>query len=161
MQKIVPCLWFNGNAEEAVHFYTSVFKNSKIGRVSHYTEDVGPMPKGAVLTIAFQLEGLDYLALNGGPDFKFTEALSLMIGCQTQGEIDTLWKKLTDGGGEPGQCGWLKDKFGVSWQIVPAMLDEWVSDEDPARAERVMHALMPMTKLDLGALRQAANAATS
>jgi predicted 3-demethylubiquinone-9 3-methyltransferase (glyoxalase superfamily) len=160
MQKIIPCLWFDKNAEEAVKFYTSVFKNSKVTRVTHYG-DAGPMPKGTVLTIAFQLEGQDYLALNGGPEFKFNESISLSVSCQTQEEIDRLWKKLTEGGGQPGQCGWLKDKFGLSWQITPAVLDEWVSDDDPARADRVMQALLPMTKLDMRVLSQAANAATS
>ncbi len=156
MQKIHPMLWFGGNAEEAVNHYLSIFKNSKKGQVTHYG-DGAPLPKGAVLTIDFELEGQRYTALNSTPEFKFNEAISLVVNCETQEEIDSLWTRLTAGGGAPGVCGWLKDKFGLSWQVVPAMLPQWLSDADPARANRVMAAIMKMTKLDVRALKQAAN----
>lgn len=157
MQKITPFLWFSTNAEEAVDHYVSIFRNSKKGARTHYT-DAGPLPKGTVMTVAFQLEGQDFTALNGGPVFKFNEAMSLVVHCETQEEVDTLWTRLSAGGGEPGQCGWLKDKFGVSWQIVPSILPQLISDQDPARANRVMQAVMKMTKLDISLLKKAAAA---
>ncbi len=157
MRKITPCLCFKGNAEQAVDFYLSVFKNSRKLQVTHYGSD-SRMPEGTILTVAFQLEGQDYLALNADLNSQFTESSSLMVACDTQEEIDTLWAKLTSGGGQPGQCGWLKDKFGMSWQLNPSVMEEWISDQDRARADRVIQALMPMTKPDLRVLRQAANA---
>ena len=157
MQKINPCLWFDNNAEEAVNHYTSIFKNSKKGAVTHYGDNA-PLPRGTILTIAFTLEGQDFLALNGGPAFKFNESISLSVNCETQEELDTYWNKLISAGGQPSQCGWLKDKFGLSWQIVPAVLPELISDKDPARANRVMQSLLQMTKLDVRQLQQAANA---
>jgi len=154
MQKITPCLWFDDNAEEAVNFYTGIFKNSKIGKVSRYGESTHG-EKGRVMTIAFELEGLSYLALNGGPHFKFSEAISLMVHCDTQQEIDSYWEKLLAGGGKESQCGWLKDKFGLSWQIVPSALPELISATVPERAERAMQALMKMVKIDIAALKRA------
>jgi predicted 3-demethylubiquinone-9 3-methyltransferase (glyoxalase superfamily) len=153
MQKITPFLWFNDNAEEAMKFYVSVFKNSKIGRVARYG-DAGPGPKGTVMTASFQLEGQEFVALNGGPKFKFTEAISFVVNCKTQKEVDELWKKLSEGG-EKGRCGWLKDKFGLSWQIVPTALGKMVSDADPARSQRVMKAMLQMDKLDIAGLKKA------
>src|SRR5947199_1580981 len=129
MQKITPFLWFDGNAEEAMNFYTSIFKNSKIGRITRYG-DAGPGPKGTVMSATFQLEGQEFMALNGGPQYKFTEAISLLVNCKTQQEVDTLWAKLSEGG-EEGPCGWLKDKFGLSWQIIPTVLGELLNDPDP------------------------------
>ena len=155
MPRTYPCLWFDSQAEEAAQFYCSVFRNSKIRQVSHYG-DTGPGPKGSVMTVAFELDGREMLALNGGPHFKFTEAVSFVVNCATQDEIDVYWDELTAGGGAPVQCGWLKDKFGLSWQIVPTVLGELVSGPDPAKGGRVMKALMTMTKLDIRALRQAA-----
>jgi predicted 3-demethylubiquinone-9 3-methyltransferase (glyoxalase superfamily) len=152
-QKITPCLWFDGNAEEAVDFYTSVFKNSKKEIVSHYGEGA-PMPKGTVLTIRFQIETQEFLALNGGPFFKFTEAVSFVINCETQEEIDYYWEQLSAGGTKV-ECGWLKDKFGVSWQVVPTVLGEMMTDKDEEKSSRVMQALMKMKKLDLKSLKQA------
>src|SRR3981081_4191023 len=146
MQKITPFLWFDNQAEEAANFYTSIFKNSKIGTVSRYGE-AGPAPKGTVMLVTFELEGEEFIALNGGPLFKFTEAISLCVSCETQEEVDDLWKKLTAGGGAPSRCGWLKDKFGLSWQIVPTVLMELASDKDPAKSKRVMEAMLQMTKL--------------
>ncbi len=155
MQKIIPCLWFNSNAEEAVNFYTSIFKNSKIGKILHYTkstEEVSGKKAGTVLTVEFQLNGQDFLALNGGPEFKFTEAISFIVNCETQEELDHYWKKLSEGGDEKAQiCGWLKDKYGVSWQIVPAALSE-IIQKNP---EKVMEALLKMKKLDINALKKA------
>lgn len=153
MQKITPFLWFDSNAEEAVNLYLSIFKNSKITKVARYG-DAGPGPKGSVMTIAFQLEGQDFIALNGGPMFKFTEAISLSVDCKTQQEVDELWEKLS-AGGQPGPCGWLKDKFGLSWQIVPSALVEMLQDKDAEKSKRVMHAMMQMRKIDIGRLRQA------
>lgn len=153
MQGIAPCLWFDNNAEEAVRFYTSIVKNSKIIGMTHYG-DAGPGQKGTVMTIAFQLDGQNFLALNGGPHFTFSPAISFMLNCETQQEVDDLWEKLS-AGGETEQCGWLKDKFGVSWQIVPAGLGEMMLDSDPARVDRVMAAVLKMTKLDMAALRDA------
>ena len=152
-QKITPFLWFDGNAEEAVRFYTSVFRNSRITNVVRNGE-AGPSPAGSVLTAAFELDGLEFVALNGGPEFKFTEAISFSVNCETQAEIDYLWEKLS-AGGEPGRCGWLKDKFGLSWQIVPSVLPKLLAAPDAEKARRVMAALMQMDKLDISLLEQA------
>src|SRR5437773_8573741 len=157
MQKITPFLWFDGKAEEAMNFYTSIFKNSTIGRITRYG-DGGPGPKGTVMTIAFQLDGQEFMALNGGPQFKFTEALSLVVHCQTQKEVDYFWEKLS-AGGEKVECGWLKDKFGLSWQIVPDVLLELLSDPDSQKSQRVMQAMMQMVKIDIAKLKEAAQAA--
>ena len=157
MQKITPFLWFNHQAEAAARFYTSVFKNSKIGRIARYGEAgarVAGRPKGSVMTVEFQLAGQDFAALNGGPHFKFTEAISFVVNCRTQAEVDYFWKKLSAGGKED-QCGWLKDKYGLSWQIVPAVLGELLGDKDAAKSQRVMQALLKMVKLDIKALKQA------
>ena len=143
MQKITPFLWFDNQAEEAVNFYTSIFKNSMILKIARYGE-VGPGPKSSVMTVAFQLDGQEFIALNGGPYFKFTEAISFVVSCKTQEEIDHLWEKLSEDGGEKVQCGWLKDKYGVSWQVVPAILGEMISDPDPAKSQRVMEAMLQM-----------------
>ena len=153
MQKITPCLWFDNNAEEAVNHYLSIFKNSKINKVLR-CGDAGPGPKGSVLTIAFQLEGQDFIALNGGPIFKFNEAISLSVDCKSQIEVDDLWEKLSAGGQE-SRCGWLKDKFGLSWQVVPSALVEMLQDPDPEKAKRVMAAMMKMGKIDIAQLKQA------
>jgi predicted 3-demethylubiquinone-9 3-methyltransferase (glyoxalase superfamily) len=153
VQKIVPSLWFDTEAEEAAKFYTSIFRNSKIGNIARYGS-AGPRPEGMVMTVDFQLDGQDFNAINGGPDFKFTEATSLLVNCQDQAEVDDLWKKLGDGG-EPGPCGWLKDKFGLSWQIVPVALGEMLSDPDPGKSQRVMAAMLQMSKIDLAGLRKA------
>jgi len=153
VQKIVPSLWFDTEAEEAAKFYTSIFRNSKIGNIARYGS-AGPRPEGLVMTVDFQLDGQDFNAINGGPDFKFTEATSLLVMCQNQAEVDDLWKKLGDGG-EPGPCGWLKDKFGLSWQIVPVALGEMLSDPDPGKSQRVMAAMLQMSKMDLAGLRKA------
>lgn len=157
MQKIVPFLWFDNQAEEAVHFYTSIFRNSSIGTIARYGE-AGPGPKGSVMTINFTLEGQEFIALNGGPVFKFTEAISLFVNCQTQAEVDDLWAKLT-AGGEESQCGWLKDRYGLSWQIVPRRLMELLRDPDPARAARATQAMLKMKKIDLNVLEAAQNEA--
>ncbi len=153
-QRITPCLWFNFNAEEAVAHYLSIFDNGRIHSTSRYG-DAGPGPKGAVMMMAFEIEGQKFLALNGGPQFPFTPAISLSVGCETQDEIDRLWDRLCDGG-KPGQCGWLTDKFGVSWQIVPSMIPKIVETGDAASLERVMSAVLPMKKLDIAALQSAA-----
>jgi predicted 3-demethylubiquinone-9 3-methyltransferase (glyoxalase superfamily) len=153
MQKIVPSLWFDTQAEEAAEFYVSIFKDSKITNVTSYGS-AGPRPAGMVMTVDFQLAGQDFNAINGGPDFKFTEATSLLVNCRTQDEVDDLWQKLGDGG-EPGPCGWLKDRFGLSWQVVPVALGEMLSDPDPARSQRVMAAMLQMSKIDLAELREA------
>jgi predicted 3-demethylubiquinone-9 3-methyltransferase (glyoxalase superfamily) len=153
MQKITPFLWFNDNAEEAMKFYTSIFKNSKIGKVARYG-DAGPGPKGTVMTASFSLEGQEFLALNGGPNFKFTEAISFVVNCETQKELDEFWEKLSADGQEI-ECGWLKDKFGLSWQIVPTILGKLMSDPDPAKSQRVMNALLKMKKLDIATLQRA------
>jgi predicted 3-demethylubiquinone-9 3-methyltransferase (glyoxalase superfamily) len=159
MQKITPCLWFDNQAEEAVKFYVSIFNNSKIGVVTRYGEagaEASGRPKGTVMTITFQLEGQDFLALNGGPVFRFSETISLMVDCKTQEEIDRLWERLSEGGDEKAQqCGWLKDKYGLSWQIVSSVLGEMLQDKDPKKSENVMKALVQMKKLDIKALRQA------
>ena len=154
MHKITPFLWFDDQAEEAMNFYVSIFKNSKRGRISRYGE-AGPGPKGAVMVVTFRLDGQEFMALNGGPHFKFTEAISLFVRCETQEEVDDLWKKLTAGGGAPSQCGWLKDKYGLSWQIVPTALGEMMSDPDPEKSKRVMNAMLQMKKLDINTLKQA------
>jgi predicted 3-demethylubiquinone-9 3-methyltransferase (glyoxalase superfamily) len=154
MQKITPFLWFDNNAEEAANFYVSVFKNSKILNVSRYG-DAGPGPKGSVMVVSFQLEGQQFTALNGGPQFKFSEAFSFVVNCETQKEIDEYWNKLTSGGGKESACGWLKDKFGFSWQIVPTALGKLMSG-DPKKANRVMQALLQMKKLDIATLEEAA-----
>jgi predicted 3-demethylubiquinone-9 3-methyltransferase (glyoxalase superfamily) len=157
MQKITPFLWFDNQAEEAVNFYISVFKNSKIVNVARYGKagaEVSGQPEGAVMTIAFQLDGQDFIALNGGPVFKFSPAISFVVNCETQAEVDQLWNRLTDGG-EIEQCGWLKDKYGVSWQIVPVVLGQLMSDPDPVKSERVMQAMLQMKKLDIEKLKQA------
>ena len=155
-QKIKTFLWFDNNAEEAMNFYVSIFKNSKVLGVARYG-DAGPGPKGSVMSATFQLEGQEFIALNGGPLFKFTEAISLFVSCETQEEVDDLWKKLTAGGGAPSQCGWLKDKFGLSWQIIPTALMELASDKDPAKSKRVMEAMLQMTKIDISKLKAAYN----
>jgi predicted 3-demethylubiquinone-9 3-methyltransferase (glyoxalase superfamily) len=158
MQKITPFLWFSDNAEEAVRFYVSIFKNSKIGKIARYDEageKVAGRPAGLVMTVGFQLEGEDFGALNGGPMFKFTEAISFVVNCETQEEVDYYWKKLSAGGKEV-QCGWLKDKFDLSWQIVPTILPELLSDKDAAKSQRVMQAMLEMVKLDIKKLKQAA-----
>ena len=153
MQKITPFLWFDNQAEEAVNFYTSVFKNSKPGNVTRYGEGQ-PGPQGTVMTASFQLAGQEFIALNGGPHFTFTPAISFFVKCETQGEIDELWEKLS-AGGEKEQCGWLKDKYGVSWQIVPAILDEMLQHRDAEVTQRVMSAILKMEKLDIKTLKQA------
>jgi predicted 3-demethylubiquinone-9 3-methyltransferase (glyoxalase superfamily) len=153
MQKITPFLWFDGRAEEAANLYTSLFKNSKILSVSRYGEE-GPGPAGTVMTVTFQLDGQEFTALNGGPLFKFTEAISFFVNCETQEEVDDLWGKLSEGG-EEQQCGWLKDKYGVSWQIIPAALMEMLQDKDLERAQRVTKAMLQMKKIDIETLKQA------
>ena len=155
MQKIMPCLWFDGRAEEAVKFYTSVFKRSKKGDVTRYG-DAGPGPKGSVMTATFQIEGQEFMALNGGPEFKFTPAVSFIVHCKSQKRVDYYWDKLMEGGGAPQQCGWLTDKFGVSWQIVPTIVPRLMTDKDKQKRERVMQALLKMVKLDVGELKRAA-----
>lgn len=159
MQKITPCLWFDSNAEEAVNFYASFFKNSKIGKVSRYGEagfEIHGRPAGSVMTIEFELNGQVFTALNGGPIFKFTEAVSFQINCETQEEVDYYWNKLSEGGDpQAQQCGWLKDKYGLSWQVVPTILSQLVQDKDPQKTDRVMNALLPMKKLDINKLKQA------
>ncbi len=157
MQKIIPCLWFNDTAEEAVAFYVSVFHRSRIGRVTRYGEAgaaASGRPKGTVMTMTFQLEGQSFMALNGGPTFTFTEAISLVVDCKTQHEIDTLTATLS-AGGEQGPCGWVKDRYGLSWQIVPAALSKMMQDKDPEKTDRVMKALLQMQKLDLATLTRA------
>ena len=153
-QKITTFLWFDNNAEEAVNFYVSVFKNSKVLSTTRYGE-IGPGPKGTVMTIGFQLDGQEFTALNGGPQFKFTEAVSLVVHCQTQEEVDYFWEKLSEGG-EKVECGWLKDKFGLFWQIVPDVLMELLADSDEQKVQRVMKAMMQMKKLDIQGIKQAA-----
>ena len=157
MQKITPFLWFDSNAEEAVEFYTSIFKNSKITGLTRYGPagaEAAGRPKGTVMTVTFQLEGQEFMALNGGPAFTFSPALSLMVNCQTQEEVDRLWEKLSEGG-QTMQCGWLTDKYGVSWQITPTILGEMLQDQDPEKAERAMQAMLQMKKLDIKSLEQA------
>ena len=157
MQKITPFLWFDSQAEEAANFYTSIFKNSKIENITRYDEEsakASGKPEGSVMTVDFQLEGQDFIALNGGPQFKFTEAISFSVDCKTQREVDELWEKLS-AGGEEGPCGWLKDKYGLSWQIVPTVLVEMLKDKDAEKAKRVTHAMLQMKKLDIETLKRA------
>ncbi|HKS96610.1 MAG TPA: VOC family protein, partial [Terriglobia bacterium] len=151
--KITTFLWFDNNAEEAMNFYVSIFENSKILSVSRYGE-AGPGPKGMVMSGTFQLEGQEFMALNGGPHFSFTPAISLFVSCETQQEVDELWEKLS-AGGEQGRCGWLKDKFGLSWQIIPTALGKLLSDPDPAKSKRVMQAMLQMNKIDVEGLKKA------
>ncbi len=157
IQKITPCLWFDDQAEEAAKFYTSIFKNSKVVKIARYGEagrEIHGKPAGTVMTVVFQLEGQEFLALNGGPQFKFTEAISLSVDCKTQQEVDEFWGKLS-AGGEEGPCGWLKDKYGLSWQINPAILGEMLSDPDPQKSGRVMEAMLQMKKIDIEKLKRA------
>jgi predicted 3-demethylubiquinone-9 3-methyltransferase (glyoxalase superfamily) len=153
IQKITPFLWFEHQAEEAAQFYTSIFKNSKITAVTRYGE-AGPGPKGSAMTVVFEIEGQQFIGLNGGPQFKFTPAISFVVNCETQQEIDELWERLSQDG-KKIECGWLQDKYGVSWQIVPTVLGEMMQDKDPARSQRVMKALMQMKKLDIAGLQEA------
>src|ERR1700737_4555365 len=153
MQKITPFLWFERQAEEAANFYTSIFKDSKIVNVARYGE-AGPGPSGSVMTIAFNLDGQDFVALNGGPEFAFTPAISFVVNCKTQEEVDHFWQKLSQGG-KPSQCGWLKDKFGVSWQVVPTVLGELLGDKDAKKSKHVMEAMLQMGKLDIKKLKEA------
>lgn len=153
MQKISPFLWFDTQAEEAVTFYLSIFPNSRIEQITRYGES-GPGPKGSVMTIAFDLDGQHFVALNGGPHYKFNEAVSFVVNCADQAEVDRMWERLTDGG-QPGQCGWLKDRFGLSWQVVPAGFVDALTNAEPAKAGRGMAAMMQMSKLDIDALRKA------
>ncbi|HYK37172.1 VOC family protein [Alloacidobacterium sp.] len=153
MQKITPFLWFDDKAEEAMHFYVSIFKNSRIKQVSR-SRDAGPEPKGSVMSVTFELEGQQFMALNGGPLFKFSPAISLFVDCETQQEVDELWAKLSAGGNED-RCGWLTDKYGLSWQIIPRILGEMLSDPDPDKSQRVMKAMLRMVKIDINALKNA------
>jgi predicted 3-demethylubiquinone-9 3-methyltransferase (glyoxalase superfamily) len=154
-QKIIPNLWFDTEAKEAADFYTSVFKNSRIVNIAHYTE-AGPREAGTVMTVEFELDGERFVGINGGPQFTFSEAVSFQVTCEDQAEIDYYWERLTQGG-EEGPCGWLKDKFGLSWQVVPGGMDEMFSDPDPKRAQRAMQAMFDMTKIDVAALQAAAD----
>jgi len=153
MQKITPFLWFNDQAEEAMNFYVSIFRNSRTGKIRRYGA-AGPGPRGSVMSASFELEGLQFHALNGGPAFTFTPAISLFVDCATQAEVDELWEKLS-AGGEKSRCGWLKDKFGLSWQIIPSALGELMTDPDPAKSQRVMQAMMQMGKIDIEGLQRA------
>ncbi|WEK49698.1 MAG: VOC family protein [Candidatus Kaistia colombiensis] len=153
MQKITPFLWFDNQVEEAIIFYVSIFKNAKVGKVARYGE-AGPGPKGSVMAAAFELEGIEFTALNGGPRFKFNEAISFVVKCEEQSELDELWERLSEGG-EKSRCGWLKDKFGISWQIVPSILAPMLTDPAAEKSQRVMEALLKMTKIDIGELRRA------
>lgn len=154
MQKITPFLWFDGRAEEAMNFYTSIFKHSRIANVARYGE-AGPGPKGSLMSATFQIEGQQFMALNGGPLFTFSPAISFFVNCETQDEVDELWEKLSEDG-EKQRCGWLKDKFGVSWQIIPSALGQLLQDKDAGKAKRAMQAMLQMTKIDIAALKQAA-----
>ena len=156
MQKIVTFLWYDTQAEQATNFYVSIFKNSKIGKISRYGEG-GPGPKGSVMGVTFQLEGQEFFALNGGPHFKFTPAISLFVNCETQEEVDELWAELS-AGGRADRCGWLQDKYGLSWQIIPKVLGELLGNKDPQIAQRAMQAMLKMSKIDIRALQQAAGA---
>ena len=155
MKKINPFLWFDSEAEQAAKFYIGIFKNSKIGKITQYGED-GPRPKGSVMTAEFTLDRVDFVALNGGPQFKFTEAISFSVNCETQDEVDYFWEKLSADGGSTGRCGWLKDKFGLSWQVNPVFLGDMLADPDAGKANRVMKAMMEMDKIDIAALEKAA-----
>jgi predicted 3-demethylubiquinone-9 3-methyltransferase (glyoxalase superfamily) len=154
MQKIRPCLWIDDRIEEMVKFYVSVFPKSKILSTERYG-DAGPMPKGKVMAMTFELDGVEFMALNGGPQFKFTEAVSFLVDCDTQREVDNYWNTLTAGGGEESQCGWLKDRYGLSWQIVPKVLSRYLGDKDRKKADRVMQAMLKMKKIDIAALERA------
>jgi predicted 3-demethylubiquinone-9 3-methyltransferase (glyoxalase superfamily) len=157
VQKITPFLWFNNKAEEAANFYVSIFKNSKIGSIARYGKegaDVSGRPKGSVMVVTFQLYGQEFIALNGGPQFTFSPAISFVVNCETQQEIDELWEKLSEGGATQ-QCGWLQDKYGVSWQIVPTILGEMIQDKDEEKSERVMKAMLQMVKIDIQGLKKA------
>ena len=153
MQKITPFLWFDNQAEEAMKFYTSIFRNSKIGNISRYGE-AGPGPKGTVMSGTFQLEGQEFMALNGGPVFTFSQAISFFVNCESQKEVDALWEKLSEGG-EIQQCGWLKDKFGIAWQIIPSVLSEMLNDKDAKKSQKVMNAMLKMKKIDIAGLKKA------
>ena len=153
MQKITPFLWFDGKAEEAANFYTSIFKNSKILNIARYGE-AGPGPKGTVMTVTFQLAGQEFMALNGGPHYTFSPAISFFVNCETQAEVDVLWEKLS-AGGRKDKCAWLQDKFGISWQIVPKALLELIQDKDPVKSQRVFKAMLQMTKIDIEGLKRA------
>ena len=153
MQKITPFLWFDQQAEEAANYYVSIFKNSKVVSISRYGEGA-PRPAGTAQIVMFQIDGQEYMALNGGPEFKFTEAISLFVNCESQEEVDLYWEKLA-AGGEKGQCGWLKDRFGLSWQIVPSALGELMGDPDPEKSRRVMEAMLRMSKIDIDSLKKA------
>jgi predicted 3-demethylubiquinone-9 3-methyltransferase (glyoxalase superfamily) len=153
MQKITPFLWFNGQAEEAANLYTSLFKNSKIGSIARYGE-AGPGPKGTVMSVTFQLNGQEFIALNGGPQFTFSPAISFLVSCETQEEVDRLWEKLSEGG-RKDRCGWLQDKYGLSWQIVPSVLGTMLHDKDPEKSRKVMKAMLQMDKIDIARLEQA------
>jgi predicted 3-demethylubiquinone-9 3-methyltransferase (glyoxalase superfamily) len=155
MSKITPCLWFDGNAEEAANFYVSLLPDSRVGTISRSAADNPSTPAGAVLLVDFTLAGQPFTGINGGPQFPFTEAISFVIDCEGQAEVDRLWTRLTDAGGSPGQCGWLKDRFGVSWQIIPRQLGEMLGDPDVERARRAMEAMLRMSKIDIAALRRA------
>src|SRR5262245_22050627 len=155
MQKITPCLWFDTEGEEAAEFYTSIFPNSRIIEITRYG-CAGPRPEGSVMTVNFELDGQRYIGLNGGPDFKFNEAISLEVTCESQEEVDSLWNALTADGGEEGPCGWLKDKYGLSWQIVPKVLMELISDPDQEKGQRVMAAMLQMKKIEIAELEKAA-----
>jgi len=158
MQKITPFLWFDHQAEEAAKFYTSVFKNSKVGKILRYDEATAKAaggPVGSVLTIEFEIEGQKFTALNGGPQFKFNESVSFVVDCKTQEEVDYFWEKLTAGGGQESECGWLKDKFGLSWQVTPTVLIDMLNDKDPKKAGRVMKAMMQMQKIEINKLKAA------
>ena len=157
MQKITPFLWFNDNAEEAMNFYISTFKNSKVVSVTRYGE-AGPGPKGTVMTAKFELDGQEFVALNGGPQFTFSEAISFVVNCKTQQEVDELWEKLSAGGNK-SRCGWLKDKYGLSWQVVPTVLPEMLQDKDAAKSKKVMEAMLQMDKIDIETLQRAYRAA--
>jgi predicted 3-demethylubiquinone-9 3-methyltransferase (glyoxalase superfamily) len=160
MQKITPFLWFDDQAEEAAKFYTSVFKDSKVGKILRYSEETAKIsqsgrPPGSVLTVEFEIVGQKFTALNGGPQFKFNESVSFMVNCETQQEVDYFWEKLTADGGEESACGWLKDKFGLSWQVTPTVLIDMLHDSDPEKSERVMNAMLQMQKIDINKLKAA------
>src|SRR5437868_7691145 len=154
MKKITPCLWFDSEAEQAAKFYVAIFKNSRIGKMTRYGEN-GPRPKGSVMTVEFTLDRVEFVALNGGPQFTFTEAVSFSVNCENQDEIDYFWEKLSADGGSTGRCGWLKDQFGLSWQVSPVFLDDMLADPDAGKANRVMKAMMQMEKIDIPALNRA------
>ena len=155
MKKITPCLWFDSEAEQAAKFYVAIFKNSRIGKMTRYGED-GPRPKGSVMTVEFTLDRVEFVALNADPQFKFTEAISFSVNCEDQDEIDYFWEKLSADGGSTGQCGWLKDKFGLSWQVNPVFLDDMLGDPDAGKANRVMKVMTQMDKIDIATLEKAA-----